>query len=274
MRLGQIGVEGEGLPMACLRLGQGALFLKSRPQVGQRAGMVWLEGQRASKRDYRLIELILEPEDVAQVVVGLGDGRLEAQRAPVAGDGCIQLALARQDVAQVVQRIAEFRVQHERPAVGTRGILQPAQALEGCAEVAMERGRALADGDRLADQLDGAVVVTCLERDQAEQMQAAGMPGIHGEHLAVELFGRTKLSRLVKPLGLSEPLGDRPGRCGRGQSGGRIPQTCRPSLLAVHGAVSKGCGGDRAYEPPTRLRSASTSARRTARSSLILKIAT
>src|SRR5260370_31729467 len=104
-------------------------------------------------------------------------------------------------IAEHVTEIAvgggEVWLERQRPLVGGHRFIQPALTPEGDAEIVVGLGRQSVDSDRGTDLLDREIMPASLGSDDAKQMEAVEMAGIHREHPPIELFGLAPTAGLV-----------------------------------------------------------------------------
>ncbi|HEY1857838.1 MAG TPA: hypothetical protein VGG47_11100 [Acidocella sp.] len=114
---------------------------------------------------------------------------LQAKGIFAGGNGVVELPEVLQSIAQIDMGFGKIRLQAQRIVVGGNRLVEAPQGLQGGAQVGVIGGDLWAYPDRLGNHPDGAVVLSGLMGEYAEQMQGVGMACIRRQHLTVEPLG-------------------------------------------------------------------------------------
>ena len=125
--------------------------------------------------------------------------RLQFQCAAVRVGGLVQLPLDLERIAQVVVCRDVVRLQFQCPAVAADGLVQLALGRQRIAQVGMKDSIGSLQLDRPSDMLGGDRVLAHLAGDDSKQVERIGMIRLGGENLAVDLLGSLKSPLLMVP---------------------------------------------------------------------------
>ena len=120
------------------------------------------------------------------------------------------------------------RRQFDGLAIGRRRLVEALHGGQHVAQIVVGVRIARVQFERLADQLDGAVVFMPLRGEHPQKMQGVDLPRIPAQYLAIKRFRRIELPLPVQGNRLLDPL------CFVGGSIRPRRAAERPTLLAIH----------------------------------------
>jgi hypothetical protein len=145
----------------------------------------------------RLIGAALGEDCIAEAVVGFGIVGAQLERMPKLPFRLCGLALVRQRIAKIVIGIGKVGIETDCPPVMGLGLAQATERRQRGSNIAMVARGAIVLRERLADQVDGQLVVPARVGDDAEQVQAVGVAWIDRKDLPVQALGLAVASRLA-----------------------------------------------------------------------------
>ena len=132
--------------------------------------------------------------------------RPQRQDVPVPGDGGFELALGVEEVGEAKKRFDVIGRELHRLAIAGERLIRGAPRLVHTPEVAVRMRVRAIYGERLRNQLGGALVSPLLMGDEAEQMQRVRVSRLEGKHLLIGRLGVGKPSCAVMRDGRFEKL--------------------------------------------------------------------
>ena len=163
MRLDIIGLDGEGLVVAC----------------------------------HGLLQLPKVTERTAKVIMRLGEIELDGEGLTVAGNGLIQLPQFPECIAKIVMRLGVISLDGEGIVIACHGLIQPPQFFERIAKVVMRLGVIGLDGEGLRDEFNGDLTLTYLMGGHTKQMQGDRVIGVGLQYLSINVLSVRQATRIV-----------------------------------------------------------------------------
>jgi hypothetical protein len=134
----------------------------------------------------RVTGAALGEDCIAEAVVGLGVIGPQFEGVPKLPFRLRGLALGRERIAEIVIGIGKVGIETDRPPVMGLCLAQATERRQRGSNIAMVTRDTIVLRERLADQVDGQLVVPARVGDDAEQVQAVGVAWIDRKDLPVE----------------------------------------------------------------------------------------
>ena len=194
-----VGMQAQRGAIALLGFHRPPQFLQHARQVALRLRIAWRALHRLTKCHGGLLQPVRLAQHQTHVVVQVRQVGLVPQRVAIGGQRLLRPSEIAQHMPHHLSASAELRLQPQRRLAGRQRGVQLAQRQQRGRAIDVEhRGRRL-DRDRLVDAGHRRLRLAALRGDHAQHVQAVGMPGRRGEHLAIHLLG------LGQPAGAMQP---------------------------------------------------------------------
>ena len=150
MRLGNIALERDRLPICTLRFVQPVLFPQRVAEVGKRLGKMRPQRNRGTERLFGKLEPAKIEENISQSIVGTSKTRLKRNRLSAGCLCLIQSALRLECHCQVGVGLGIVLVQKNRVTQILLSVFEPAEATENFSQIVVGVRKSRAGGDGLA----------------------------------------------------------------------------------------------------------------------------
>ena len=155
MTFGETRGQGDGMQEPCFRLGIPLQVIEKDAMVHQGLDVIGAQLQGTLKRGVRVLQMLHQARDIAEIVMDFGRVRIERQGLPKTDQRRFEVAGGLLGIAEIIDVVG-----HSRP-----------------------------DGDGPPNQVDGRLVPADLVGQHPQQVQRVRMPGNERQHLAIALLG-------------------------------------------------------------------------------------